>query len=122
MAFVEARVETASGGKTGIVRICAAELVRPHQTGEFKVELLRFLNRERPGVVIVDWSAVQRAGTDSFSVMLAAQKRLHEWGGELRLCSMNPLLRDSFVQCGLTKLLPLHDDLPSACRASREEP
>jgi anti-anti-sigma regulatory factor len=47
-------------------------------------------------------------------VLLALQRRLGEWKGKLRLCGMNPLLMDSFRQCGLDRILPHYDDLENA--------
>ena len=122
MAFMETTLEESAGRRLAIATIAIEEINAPHLTGEFKTELLRFINRERPDVLVLDWTRIQRAGTDSFGVMLSVKKRLADWEGSLRLCGMNPLLSDGFVQCGLSQLIPLYGDVGSALQADREVP
>ena len=114
MGLLQLQVHEEAGRRVGVANVVAEEVASPHMTGELKVEALRFINRERPDVCIINWAGVQHAGTDSFGVMLVLQKRLADWQGELRLCGMNPLLTDSFTQCGLVRLIPLYDDVASA--------
>jgi len=114
VGFLEVQVHEQAGCKVGVARLAAEEIVSPHMTGELKAEVLSFVNRERPDVCIVDWARVERAGTDSFGVMLVLQKRLTEWRGELRICGMSPLVMDSFTQCGLVRLIPVYTDLAQA--------
>lgn len=120
MAYFEATVDTGDNQCTAVARLSVDNITAPHMTGEFKTDLLRFVNREKPDVLVLDWSAINRAGTDTFGVMLAVQKRLRDWNGSLRLCGMNPLLSEGFVQCGLNQLIPLYPDVPGALDGKKE--
>jgi anti-anti-sigma factor len=100
--------------KTAIIEFQVAELTLPGDIGQFKSEVVLFVNENRPDIVIVDWGKLRMAGTDTFGVLLALQRRMTEWQGEVRLCGMNPLLSDGFKQCGLSQIFSLYATLDDA--------
>ena len=114
MPIAEVRVESVKRRRIGIAKHLVDELAGPIQTGQFKSELVRFIHDERPAMLIIDWSRVTSASTESFGVLLALQRRLAEWKGALRLCCMGPLLADSFAKCGLDAIFSLYPDFDAA--------
>jgi anti-anti-sigma factor len=100
--------------KVAVIEFLVSELTLPGDIGQFKSEMLRFINENRPHVVVMDWTKLHVASTDSFGVLLAVHRRLSEWQGEVRLCKMNPLLSDGFKQCGLSQIFQMYSGLEEA--------
>ena len=63
---------------------------------EFQEELIRHLNEQKPKRVVVDFAAVSHCSTAVINGLLRAKKRLMEWGGDLRLCHMQPAVREAY--------------------------
>jgi anti-anti-sigma regulatory factor len=88
-------------GDVTVVTPTVADLVGLVINSELRTELLRFVQGEKPEKVVVDFHNIQRFLTDWISTLLSLKKRLVVTGGEVKLCSMQPMHREIFRVCNL---------------------
>ena len=60
---------------------------------ESKKELIRFAQEEKPDKVVMDFQNVQRFSTEFIGTLLSFKKQMSA-GGKIKLCSLQPVLRD----------------------------
>ncbi len=114
MAVTTVCLDEADGRKTGIVELKLAEIAAPSDVSRLKSDLVSFVNKNKPDLVVVDWKGVKYVSTDVFGVMLSIHRWMDEWKGQLRLCNIHPFIVESIEQCGLERILPVFEDMQSA--------
>jgi len=65
---------------------------------------------------VVDISAVEFIASIAMRMLLRNAKVQQTRGGKLVLYKPTPLVREALTMAGMGNLIPMHDDLESACR------
>ena len=63
---------------------------------ELQDELIEFLEAEEPRNVLVDFGSVTYCTSSVINGVLRAKKRIIGTGGQLKLCNMNPQIREAY--------------------------
>jgi len=75
---------------------------------ELRDELFRFVEQYRPPRLLADFSLIPFCSTAIMESLLIARKRLETFGGQLKLCGMNDMVRDSFRRLNLDNVIDIH--------------
>jgi anti-anti-sigma factor len=84
-------------------------------------EELANLAHSAGGKVVVDFSGVQQMSSAMIGKILAINKECEAHKIKLRLCSMEPHIKEVFTTTGLHRLLKIHDTQDSAVAAFRKK-
>jgi anti-anti-sigma regulatory factor len=68
---------------------------------DLRDDLLSFVEVYRPPLLLVDLSRVPFCSTAIMQSLLRVQDRLSAYGGQMKLCSMNDMVRESFRMLNL---------------------
>jgi len=60
---------------------------------------------ERPKRVVINFDGVRYFGSEAIGLVLRIAKRVREYGGEVKLCSMGKMVREIFEVCHLVPTL-----------------
>ncbi len=66
------------------------------QYEQLRVEVKAFVQQRRPSKVLVDFSDVQFCSSAVVAAIMIAQNRLVSEGGQMKLCEMNEVVRQTF--------------------------
>ena len=83
------------GGVT-VVRLIDPSLSDTLMAEEFENGLIKYLDKEQPPKVVVDFEGVSHCPTAVIDGLLRVRRHLLEWCGELRLCSMSRMIREAY--------------------------
>jgi anti-sigma B factor antagonist len=73
-------------------------------------ELVAILSGDEPVQVVVDMSGIEFCDSTGMNVLLAAQRRAREQGGELELAAPRPAIRKVLQVTGLESVFTVLDD------------
>ena len=73
-------------------------------------ELVAILSGDEPVQVIVDMSGIEFCDSTGMNVLLAAQRRAREQGGDLELAAPRPAIRKVLQVTGLESVFTVLDD------------
>jgi anti-sigma B factor antagonist len=73
-------------------------------------ELVAILSGDEPVQVVVDMSGIEFCDSTGMNVLLAAQRRAREQGGELELAAPRPAVRKVLRVTGLGSVFTVLDD------------
>ncbi len=65
--------------------------------------IVQYVDAAQPKQVVVDFTQVARCTSSAIGALIHVQKRLHTWGGHLKLCGMSDNVRDSFHRLHLDR-------------------
>ena len=83
------------------------------QYGELRDELIDFVERQRPKKLLVDFSAVRYCSTAVIHTLLIVKNRLDGYGGQLKFCRMNDVVRESFERLNLVGTVKRLEVIPA---------
>lgn len=83
-------------GDVTIVQLLDPRLFDTLMVSELQDELVEYLDNERPMKVVVDFDSVTHCSTAVINGLLRAKKHLLQWGGQLKLCSMEDTIREAY--------------------------
>ncbi|MFO7903774.1 MAG: STAS domain-containing protein [Pirellulaceae bacterium] len=66
---------------------------------------LEAIQAERPKRVVISFDGVSFFGSEAIGLILRIAKRVREYGGEVKLCSMGKMVREIFEVCHLVPTL-----------------
>jgi anti-sigma B factor antagonist len=76
---------------------------------------LEAVEKERPMRVVVNFDDVRIFSSEAIGVLIRIAKRVREYGGEIRLCSMGKVVREIFDICNLIPtIFEVHDSTADA--------
>lgn len=79
---------------------------------------LSTLLASRPeGAFVIDLTQIHQMGSEELAAVIAAIRQVHEAGGKVAFCCVQPALAGVFQSVRLTKLAELHPDREGAVRA-----
>lgn len=67
--------------------------------------------------VVIDLSGVEFIASIGMRLLLLNAKSLNTRGGKLALCQPQPLVHEALATAGIDLLIPIYDDLDTACAA-----
>jgi anti-sigma B factor antagonist len=73
-------------------------------------ELVAILSGDEPVQVVVDMSGIEFCDSTGMNVLLAAQRRAREQGGDLELAAPRPAIRKVLQVTGLESVFTVLDD------------
>jgi anti-anti-sigma factor len=98
----------------GIDRIVLAG--RMDSTGTDRItQRLAALTSSRPALIVVDLSQVSFLASVGIRTLVSSAKALAARGGRMALAGPRPLVRDVLAIAGIDALIPIHNDVTSAC-------
>jgi len=89
---------------------------------ELRDEVGRFVEQYRPPELLVDFSRVPFCSTAIMDALLTARKRMETYGGQLRLCGMNHMVRESFQRLNLDTVFEIHTTAAAVAGSFGAEP
>jgi anti-anti-sigma factor len=81
--------------------------------GEFDARISEYTGKANPKVII-DCSNLNYISSSGLRVFLMAQKKVMANGGKLKICSLQPAIREIFDISGFSNILSLSDDVKAA--------
>ena len=82
--------------------------------GDFESKILsHILPKVR---LVIDCSSLDYISSTGLRVFLVAQKKVSETGGKLKLCSLQPNIKEIFDISGFSSIFSIHDTLESATK------
>ena len=104
--------------KHGVLIICFATPRIRTEADVAKIgERLANLAHSRVNKVVIDFSSVQQMSSPMLGKILALNKECRAHKITLRLCGMQPHIKEVFTATGLHKLLHIHDTREDALAA-----
>jgi anti-sigma B factor antagonist len=101
----------------GVVVVTVAGEVDLATSPQLREELLRQLNGRRPTVLVVDLQGVSFLDSTGLSALVAAHRRAHSLGVDLRLTSPTAGPSKAFQVTGLDKAFAMYPTLAEALAA-----
>jgi anti-anti-sigma factor len=93
-----------------VVQLVDELLFDPLFVNELQDELLALLEKHRPTKLLVNFKQVSQCSTSVINALLSAKKRLRLAGGDVKLCSMHPVIREAYQLLNLDgTVFHIHD-------------
>jgi anti-anti-sigma factor len=99
-----------------VVEVLAREIQGPDAAAALG-EQLESLLRSGQTRLLLDFGRTRVMSSTAFGTLLNFWKRVDAAGGELRICSMEPMVRFGADLLRLGEYVPIHEDRPSAMAA-----
>ena len=109
-------LEVEPAGAAAVVRFRLPDLVTWETVQAVGRGLYDLVEREGRVRLVLDFGAVGHVHTDLLAKLLGAKRRAESAGGWLRLCGLNPRVRDLFALTRLDGLFPIYADAAEALR------
>jgi anti-anti-sigma factor len=68
---------------------------------EWSDALAEFLEKEKPGKLLMSFEQVKRFSSEAIGVVIRANRRVQAYSGQLKLCGLDPVIRDMFRTANL---------------------
>jgi anti-anti-sigma factor len=103
-----------------IIRFSVSRIVTAVEVAKIGERLANLAHSEGKKVLL-DFSSVQQMCSPMLGKILALNKECEQNGITLRLCGMQPHIKEVFTTTGLNKLLKIHDTQEDALAAFRKK-
>ncbi len=101
-----------------VVRLSDPRLQEMILITELHDELLEYIEQYRPRRLLIDFALVTQCSSAVINSILLTRKRLMNYGGVVRLCSMHNQVRQAFRVLKLDgTLFEIYESLPEALNA-----
>jgi anti-anti-sigma factor len=80
-------------------------------------ELSRVITELGHTKIVLDFRNVQYLSSTMLAKLAKLQKQVEQAKGQLRICGLGPVLKDTFRIGQLDKIFDIYDDIPSAMKA-----
>lgn len=90
------------------------------RSGELRVELQAFVLITKPSCVVVSFAQLEQCSSSLIGGLVGLNRQLTERGSRLKLCEMNPPLREQFQRLRLDRVFEIHGSLSDAIAACEE--
>jgi anti-anti-sigma regulatory factor len=105
-------------GDVLVARLVDPRLADTMSVNEFQDELLLLLEREPTKKLLVNFQKVSQCSTSVINALLRAKKKLLASKGQIKLCSMNPVIREAYKLLNLDgTVFHIHDTEPESLAA-----
>ena len=108
-------ISITSQGEFSIVTFQATDMTGRLELHETEKELIDFVRRVRPKRLIINFSLISLASSQVINLLIKARDNVLFAGGQMRLCSVPPQIREMFQITKLDgTLFKIDDTLPEA--------
>ncbi len=83
--------------------------------GSFETEIMKTLEKENS--IIIDCSGLEYISSSGLRVFLLAQKKTGATGGNLKLCNLQPFIKEVFDISGFSTIFTIYPGLEEAMGA-----
>ena len=98
-----------------IVLLSEARLLRQEILDSLRAELLDFVEVAQPDKLLIFFGKVEYCTSAAISGLLSVKRRLAVYGGEVKVCGLSELVRESFDRLGLSgKVFEVYDGVTEA--------
>jgi anti-sigma B factor antagonist len=117
----EARVEFSKQGRVDIGTIHMASVLSPISISEFGEEVLSYVQSRQRLYLLLNFENVDYLSSAVLTELIKIHRAVHDTGGELRLCTVSPTIREIFRITNLDQMLGIHEDelAPNLARFER---
>lgn len=105
-----------------IIRILATELWHRGEIHALQDELLAYLRADKPKRLILDMSPITRVSSEAITALLKIRDQATAADADLRLCSLQPAVKEVLTITDLTRLFHIYASLPEAFRGFAKMP
>ena len=115
------KIQTIVGPESiAIVTILESRILDENNIADLGRQLMDLVKKQYMIKMIIDMGAVQYLSSAVLRQFIALYKAIKEEKGDLRLCRVNPEVREVFKITQLDKMIEIKDDLDSAINAFKE--
>ena len=108
-------------GEFSIVTLQATDMTGRLELNYTERELIDYVRRVRPKRLIVNFSMISLASSQVINLLIKTRDNVLFAGGDMKLCSVPPQIREMFQITKLDgTLFKIHDTLPEAKAAFEE--
>lgn len=101
-----------------VVEFVNSELMFTTETAkEVGDELSRVITEFGHTKIVLDFRKVQYLSSTMLARLVKLQQQVQQVKGQLKICGLGPVLKDSFRIAHFEQLFDIHDDVQSALRA-----
>ncbi len=86
------------------------------QSDSFEKQVMEILSDDDKKVIL-DCEGLNYISSSGLRIFLIMQKKMAAEGGELRLCNMQPTIKEVFDMSGFSMIFTIHDDRDAALNA-----
>lgn len=105
-------------GDVTVIRLVDPRLADTMSVNELQDEVLHLLDREATKKLLVNFQKVTHCSTSVINGLLRAKKKLMTSGGQIKLCNMNSVIRESYQLLNLDgTVFHIHDSEPESLAA-----
>ena len=83
-------------GSVTVMTLVSQDTMDHLLSNELQTAVVSFVEKERPQNLLVDFNSMRRFSSETINALLRARKRLAAYQGEMKLCGMQPAIRDVF--------------------------
>jgi anti-anti-sigma factor len=84
---------------------------------EWSDALAEFIEREKPGKLLVSFEQVKRFSSEAIGALIRAHRRVQAYSGQLKLCGLDPVARAMFRTANLDGTV---FEIFDSCQQARE--
>ena len=90
-------------------------LLRAELLNSLRDELLKYIEDDQPDKLLVFFGKVEYCTSAAISSLLSVKRRLSVYGGDVKICGLSELVRESFDRLGLSgKVFEVYDSITEA--------
>jgi len=98
-----------------MILLLEPRLLRAELLNSLRDELLKFVEADQPDKLLVFFGKVEYCASAAISGLLSVKRRLSVYGGDVKLCGLSELVRESFDRLGLTgRVFEVYDSITEA--------
>ncbi len=103
------RIETSQEDGVTVVTFIERKILEAAAIMELSEDLIRLVDQEGCKDLLLDFSAVEFLSSAALNKLIILDKKVKAKGGQLKLCSMIPEIREVFVITRLNQLFDIVD-------------
>ncbi len=103
------RIETSQEDGVTVVTFIERKILEAAAIMELSEDLIRLVDQEGCKDLLLDFSAVEFLSSAALNKLIILDKKVKAQGGQLKLCSMIPEIREVFVITRLNQLFDIVD-------------
>ena len=115
------KIQTVTQGDVGVVSILEARILDEASINAMGKALLDLVKKQYMIKMVIDLGEVKYLSSAFLRQLIALYKALKEEKGDLRLCRVDPQVREVFKITQLDKMIEIHDTLQKAVESLKQK-
>ena len=117
MTEIKPRISVEYADNATIVTFTDEKILEEKDIRALEESIMSILEETRGINLILDFRNVRFLSSSVLGLLIKISKRVYEYEGQLRLCSITPKIHEIFKITRLTKVFDIHEDLESAAQS-----